>query len=94
MKIIYRRRGCGKTTQIVGECIANDGFLIVHHFAESKRLVSLYPGLRNRVLTTADLLDGKLAGIHAPIYIDNLDICLNQLFGAFNEIKAITLTQD
>lgn len=93
MKIIYRRTGQGKTTELVEDCIINDDFLVVHHYREAKRIAQKHPELRNRIITFSDLLSKRLAGIRAPIYIDNLDICIEQLFGHYNEIRAISLTK-
>lgn len=88
-------RGKGKTTEIVKQCYINDGILIVSNCATEKYIKDcICPRLnisktKINVITVNDFLSKRGLGKNQKIYIDDLSIVLEKLFG---QIEIVTDT--
>lgn len=93
MKLIYKPRGKGKTTEIIKEVLKNDGILIVRDAIIKRGVVGNYPSLKGQVFSCYDVKKRGLYGIRKPVYIDDADYLLQEFIGE-NEIKGITITME
>lgn len=91
MKIIYKKRGKGKTTQAIKNCLQTGAFLVCHTRAFAQLLRHSYPKLN--VATHDDFISGlSLHGVKAVI-IDDVDMLLHRLAKG-TEIQEVTLSRD
>jgi hypothetical protein len=78
IRIYQGNPGAGKTQKIIELC-KNDGILIVFSSSEKDRIRKSFPNIK--VFTFLDLVNGKCIGLRGDFYFDNLDLCLNTIFG-------------
>lgn len=96
MRVIARRRGGGKTTELIKACAANENGIIVcqnavtaHHIKGMSEEMGLT--IRMPITFHQFMLGDILAGSNLELYIDNVDLLLANIARG-RSIGAMTLT--
>ncbi len=96
MEIIIKPPGKGKTTDLINMCDGYKGYIVCHSMEAVEHVAKLAYDLGKEInwpMTFQEVLDGDF---HAPgvkeIYIDNLDLCIQNISKV--PIGAVTMTDE
>ena len=91
--LICRQRQSGKTTELIKEVRAHDGYLIVHNFNRVRDLERKNPDLKGRIFAwNKDFKQMNLiAKEPKPLFIDDIDLILRNMFIPF-ELMGVSIS--
>lgn len=96
MKIVVRRRGSGKTTELIKECAAKGGYIVCHNDQAARHIQRLARKMNLSIpfpLTFEEFTGGHYysAGVRR-VYIDNLELCIKNVSRV--PIETITMSSN
>ena len=92
MQTLILPRGCGKSTQILRKVLKDpNAIMLVANCVMRDAHRRMYPDIKNQIFAWHEWRD-KLKGVRkANIYIDNIDIILDNMFQEFI-VKGVSIT--
>lgn len=97
MKVIYKERQTGKTTELIDIASQNGGYIICHSRDEAYRISKEAEKNGKQILfplTYDEYLDGSFCGKNIKaFYIDNVDFLLSKIAKGV-QVKAFTINKE
>jgi len=93
MKIIFRPRRAGKTTDLIKECSEKGGYMVCHNYEEAHRVFKLAKDMGLNIplpITYAQFVNKEYYGIGVKsFHIDNIDMLITYISSV--PVETITL---